>query len=229
MARKKQLTISYDEPTPKQVLDFLRDQIISMELLPGQKISENSLSDQFGVSRTPIREAIAALVSLGFVEVRPQRGTFVTKLSMKNIVEARFIREALELAIVSHVAKYRTLTLIRECEAILRLQAKACDSKDALEFHNLDDAFHQKLADFTEFERATQLIQSEKAHMDRVRNLSLQEFSGQYEKILKQHTDILDAIKASDPQQARHLTSIHMSEVQNALKKVEQNHPEYFQ
>lgn len=228
MLNKKKLIISYDEPTPKQVFDFLRDQIISMELVPGQKISENSLAERFGVSRTPIREAIVTLVNLGFVEVRPQRGTFVSKLSMKKIVEARFIREALEVAIASYVAKNHTPQLIRQCEEILRLQQETIVADDALAFQNLDDAFHQKLADFTQFERAGILIKSEKAHMDRVRNLSLQEFGGQYDKMLAQHSDILEAIKQSDSERACELTRIHMQEVLNTLETVEITHPDFF-
>src|SRR5690606_37311363 len=156
-----------------------------------EKISENSLSERFGVSRTPVRDAIAKLVTLGFVEVRPQRGTFVSKLSLTQILEARFIREALEVAITEHVAGHATQELIDQCETIIAKQQAAAAQQDALLFQHLDDEFHHKLADFTHFERATNLIQSEKAHMDRVRNLSLQELGGQYQRVLSQHRAIL--------------------------------------
>lgn len=227
--RKKSLTIDYDRSTPKQVFDFLREQIVAMEIFPGQKISENQLAEQFGVSRTPIREAIAKLVNLGFVEVRPQRGTFVSKLSITKILEARFIREALEVAIVCQVTEHCTPELIAQCAHIICLQEEAAKEHDALKFQNLDDLFHQKLADFTHFDRAAALIQSEKAHMDRVRNLSLQELGGQYERVLAQHRKILTAIQSGSPSKAREATYIHMREVLNILSTVEEMHPDYFE
>ncbi|MDN4501562.1 GntR family transcriptional regulator [Alteromonadaceae bacterium BrNp21-10] len=225
----KSLKIDYDRSTPQQVFDFLREQVVAMEILPGQKIPENQLAEQFGVSRTPIREAIAKLVNLGFIEVRPQRGTFVSKLSITKILEARFIREALEVAIICQVTEHHTQELVDQCEAIITLQEQAAGKHDALQFQNLDDLFHQKLADFTHFDRAASLIQSEKAHMDRVRNLSLQELGGQYDRVLSQHRNILDAIKSGDVNKARTATCTHMREVLNILGTVEEMHPDYFE
>lgn len=226
---KKRVQIAYDRSTSRQVFDYLRDEIVAMELQPGQKIPETSLAEQFGVSRTPVREAIAKLVNWGFVEVRPQRGTFVSKLSMTKILEARFIREALEVAIVVYVTEHHNKKLLTECEAIIKQQELAAQHQDALAFQYLDDAFHQKLADFTHFERAAAVIQSEKAHMDRVRNLSLQELGGQYERVLKQHHAILAAIRSGSSEQARQAMSTHMHEILNILGTVEQMHPDYFE
>lgn len=220
--------MDYTRPTPNQVFECIRDEIISMHLLPGQKISENTLAEKFAVSRTPIREALNRLSSLGFVEIRPQRGTFVTKLSMSFILEARFIRESLEVAIVNQLAENRIDGMALECEKILAEQAKAADKKDALVFQHLDDRFHMTLVDATGFKRVGRLIELEKAHMDRVRNLSLVELTGQYEHVLKQHHAILDAIKSGSPQQAVKAMRTHMRDVFNILKVAPVNHPEYF-
>src|SRR5690554_232 len=95
--------LSFDRPVASQIFGLIRDAIVSMELLPGQMISETALAEQFGVSRTPVREALIQLAGIGFVEVLPQRGTYVSRFSMEKILEARFIREALELAVVMHV------------------------------------------------------------------------------------------------------------------------------
>ena len=212
-----------------QVFDFLRQQIVAMDILPGQKIPENQLAKQFGVSRTPIREAIAKLVNLGLIEVRPQRGTFVSKLSITKILEARFIREALEVAIISQVTQQHSQELIDQCAAIITLQEQAAAEHDALKFQNLDDLFHHKLADYTHFDRVGTIMQSEKAHIDRVRKMSLQEFGGQYERVLMQHRNILNAIKSGDVNQAREATFTHMREVLKILGKVEEMHPDYFE
>ncbi|HEX7026266.1 MAG TPA: GntR family transcriptional regulator [Gammaproteobacteria bacterium] len=221
-------SVDYKRPTPNQVFEYIRDEIISMQLLPGQKISENTLAEKFSVSRTPIREALNRLSTLGFVEVRPQRGTFVTKLSMSFILEARFIRESLEVAVVNQLAENRVDSMAMECEKILADQAKAAKKKDALLFQQLDDRFHMTLADATGFKRVGGAIELEKAHMDRVRNLSLVELTGQYEHVLKQHHAILDAIMSGSPQQAVQAMRTHMRDVFNILKIAPVNHPEFF-
>ncbi|WP_438864523.1 GntR family transcriptional regulator [Neptunicella sp.] len=225
----KSVAIDFNRPTSPQIFNFLRDEIVAMKLLPGTKISENTLADRFSVSRTPVREVIAKLVNWGFVEVRPQRGTFVSKLSLTQIMEARFIREALEIAVVSHVAEHRTDELIEQCQNIIDQQQLAANEHDALKFQYLDDAFHQTLSDFTHFERAANLIQSEKAHMDRVRNLSLQELGGQYQRVLAQHNAILNAIKSADPEKSREAMRTHTREILAILSTVQNMHPDYFE
>ena len=134
---------------------------------------------------------------IGFVEVLPQRGTYVTKFSMDKILEARFIREALETAVVTYLVQAdesTRLQAVTRCEAILDAQKDAAQQDDAMRFQQLDDEFHQALSQSTPFPRLAQLIEGEKAHMDRVRNLSLH-VSGQYNRVLEQHAGIIAALK----------------------------------
>jgi DNA-binding GntR family transcriptional regulator len=220
--------ISFDKPASSQVYEFARDSIVSMEVKPGQMISETALAEQFGVSRTPVREALIRLSNLGFVEVRPQRGTFVTKLCMDKILEARFIREALEVAVACHLAEHASKEMIESCEQIIKEQKIAAEKDDVLEFQALDDKFHQAMARFTGYGRTGDLIEAEKAHMDRVRNLSLQR-SGQYKRVLAQHNAILKAIKSGDAEKAREAMALHLRDVYKVLKVIPQEYPEYFE
>lgn len=229
--RRESRGLSYDRPAASQIFSFVRDAIISMELLPGQMISETALAQQFGVSRTPVREALIQLSNIGFVEVLPQRGTYVTKFSMEKILEARFIREALEVAVVSQLAantdEQLRLEAVEACEKIIIEQKAAAADDDTLAFQNLDDNFHQTLASFTQYQRVAQLIEGEKAHMDRVRNLSLH-VSGQYKRILNQHAAIAKAIKAGSAEKSAAAMSVHLKDVYNILEVIPQEHPEYF-
>src|SRR5689334_226075 len=84
----------------KRVELALRDAILSMRLLPGARLPEQELAQSCGVSRQPVREAIIALAAVGLVEVQPQRGTIVTRLSVRKMMQARFVREAIEVAVV---------------------------------------------------------------------------------------------------------------------------------
>jgi len=219
--------LSFDRPVGVQIYTFIRDAIVSMELLPGQMISETALADQFGVSRTPVREALIQLANIGFVDVLPQRGTYVSKFSMEKILEARFIREALEVSVVSSLAENVTSEIIQAGEAIIAEQKAAAKDDDALAFQKLDDKFHQTLANFTTYSRVAALIEAEKAHMDRVRNLSLH-VRGQYKRILTQHIAIIKAIKSGSPESAAKAMSVHMKDVYNILHLIPQEHPEYF-
>lgn len=222
------IQLSYHQSTSDQLFEHLRDEIVNMAIEPGSIMSENKLAAKYGVSRTPVRETIAKLVTLGFVEVRPQRGTFVSKLSISKIVEARFIREALEVAVVAHCAQHASDSLIATCESLIDKQRSAASQLNALGFQQLDDDFHQTLADFAQYKRAASLIQYEKAHMDRVRNLSLKEFGGQYDSVLEQHTAIIDALRARDPVAAREAMSSHLHLILQVLDSVKTRHPEFF-
>lgn len=223
--------LSYGRPAASQIFGFIRDAIISMELQPGQMISETALAQQFGVSRTPVREALIQLSHIGFVEVLPQRGTYVTKFSMEKILEARFIREALEVAVVAQLAinadEATRLKAVDACEKIIADQKVAAANDDALAFQNLDDDFHRTLASFTQYPRVAAFIEAEKAHMDRVRNLSLH-VSGQYKRILSQHSAIIKAIKTGSAEKAAAAMSVHLKDVYNILELIPQEHPEYF-
>lgn len=223
----KNTKINYDRPASGQIFEYLRDAIVSMELRPGQMIAETSLAEQFGVSRTPVREALIKLSNIGFVEVLPQRGTYVTKFSTQKILEARFIREALEVAVAADLASNVTEELIQACQDIIDAQVKAADEDDAITFQKLDDQFHQTLAQHTQYARVGNLIEAEKAHMDRVRNLSLQE-AGQFKRVLAQHKAIVKAIKTGDTNKAQEAMSSHMREVYKILTVIPAEHPEYF-
>jgi len=222
--------LSFDRPAASQIFGFVRDSIVSMELLPGQLISETALAQEFGVSRTPVREALIQLSNIGFVEVLPQRGTYVTKLSIAKIMEAQFIREALEVAVVANLASTSEELrdeIIAECNDIIEDQKLAAGKDDSLTFQKLDDKFHQTLAVFSSHIRTAELIEAEKAHMDRVRKLSLH-MSGQYTRILNQHAAIIKAIKSGSPDKASTAMSIHLKDVFNILELIPQEHPEYF-
>ena len=133
-----------------QAYAALREAIVRAELEPGRQLSENELAARLGVSRTPIREALVRLRDERLVEIVPQLGTFVTRISTPAVGDAAFIREALECACVRRAAELATEDDIAALEDILRAQERARDSDDFDAFYVLDDAFHQALCDLSE-------------------------------------------------------------------------------
>src|SRR5262245_15424093 len=103
-------------PAGRAVYTSVRDAIIATELEPGQQISENELAARLGVSRTPVREALARLRDDRLVEIVPQLGTFVSRISVDGVDDAQFLREALECSAVRLAAQRCAATDLRELD-----------------------------------------------------------------------------------------------------------------
>src|SRR5690606_15051103 len=124
-----------------RVFDAVRQAIVQLQLRPGNSLSEAHLARQLGVSRQPVREAFIKLADVGLLEVRPQRGTFVKLISIREVQNARFVREAIEIAIVRKGALEASRGKIAGLERNLAEQRAANESGDHVAFLRLDEAF----------------------------------------------------------------------------------------
>src|SRR5258708_5249501 len=109
----------------------LRDAIVSTELEPGRRISENEIADKLGVSRTPVREALARLSDDQLVQIVPQLGTFVSRISVAGVDDAQFLREALECSAVRLAAESVDKSGMADLHALIARQETARDASDA--------------------------------------------------------------------------------------------------
>lgn len=94
--------------TADEIFDQLQADIVAMRLPPGTKVSESEVAKQHGVSRQPVREAFIQLNNLGLLQVRPQKATLVRKISIQGILNARFIRTAVEIEVMRDACKSAT-------------------------------------------------------------------------------------------------------------------------
>jgi DNA-binding GntR family transcriptional regulator len=92
-------------PIVPQLIQALRQAIIEMRLKPGEALSEKEVALRYGVSRQPVREAFIKLAEAGLLQVLPSRGTYVVKISVREVLNARFVREAIECALVRAAAR----------------------------------------------------------------------------------------------------------------------------
>ena len=215
------------DPNPtRSIYSRLRQDIVALRLMPGEKLSENELAQHFGTSRAPVREALIRLVDDGLIEVRPQRGSFVTRISLRAMQQARLVREALEVAIIRRAAE-RGLpaTIHATLEAAIESQATARD--DAERFTQFDDVFHRGLAEGTGLIGVWAIIEREKAQFDRIRFLSLPAITPVY-VLIEQHKSILKAVLDRDPQRAEQAIRVHMAEVLRIVDELAQRHPDLF-
>ncbi|HDZ46185.1 hypothetical protein LCGC14_0055670 [marine sediment metagenome] len=209
--------------------DVLRQAIIRMVLAPGQALSEKEIADLFAVSRQPVREAFIRLSESGLVEVRPQRGTYVVRISRQAVLEARFIRESLEVSITLEAVK-RPLqpSVLMELNELIVRQRSCIERQDHDRFFFLDEMFHRTLAFSTGQVMAWKVVEDVKAQLDRVRYLSIPD-STPIAKLADQHQAIVDAVAAADTQAAVEAMSIHQREILNSLPELERRFPDMFE
>ncbi len=223
-----QLRVESHEPIGKQIFRALREAIFSGALVPGTPLSETEVSDMFQVSRQPVREAFIKLVESGVLQVLPQRGTFVKKISPRRVREGRFIREAIEAAVARKAAVEITEAQLADLADNLRDQKTAAKAHDTTSFLALDERFHFLIAQSIDCVAAWDTIQDIKAQMDRVRYLSLPEVSP-LELLIKQHARIVSALKAHDADAAEEAMRAHLREILVSLKPVAERNPDWFE
>jgi DNA-binding GntR family transcriptional regulator len=210
-----------------RVYDALRAAIVQLQVRPGNPLSEAEIARQLGVSRQPVREAFIKLAEAGLVEVRPQRGTFVRLISKREVGNARFIREAIETAIVRRAAAAATADDVAALEALIAEQRSVAATGDNVAFLRLDERFHQRIARSADCEEAWRVLEGLKAQLDRVRYLSLPEATP-LETIIEQHRRIVRGISGRSPARAERAMRQHLAEILISLPKLAAEHPAYF-
>ena len=210
-----------------QIYVVLRDAIVSAALEPGRQLSENELAALLGVSRTPIREALQRLRDDRLVEIVPQLGTFVTRISEDAVADAQFVREALECAAVRQAALRVRDDDLAGLEATIRRQEAAREAADYDRFYVLDDELHRSLCDLSGHEIAWSLSQRAKGHLNRVRRLSLPE-PGYLMEMISEHRAVVAAVAERDPDAAEQSLRHHLRMVLSTLPAIRAQHPDYF-
>ncbi len=208
------------------VFDELHQQILALELPPGAKLSEVDVARALGVSRQPVRDAFYRLSKLGFLVIRPQRATTVSAISERMVMQARFIRSAIEAETVRLACDRLTAEGFAALEALIDRQKAAVAAGDRKGFHALDDAFHRELCARAGQAHAWDVIRENKAHMDRVRLLSLT-FGSQ--DALDDHLKIMEALRARDPARAMEEMRSHLSRLKTQIRRIRAENESYFE
>ena len=221
-------TITASEPVNQQIYRYLRQEIVTCIIHPGSLLSEKEVSSRFDVSRQPVREAFIKLAEAGLVQVLPQRGTFVRKISARRVADGRFIREAVEIAVVRRAALEATPVALLALNQNLDLQVLASQRHDIQGFLALDDAFHRLIAESIDCTLAWETVENIKATMDRVRFLTLSKVSPP-ESLIEQHREIYAAIAAQDPDAAELAMRRHLQEMIFSITPISEQNSEWFE
>jgi DNA-binding GntR family transcriptional regulator len=216
------------DPIAPQLVAALRQAIIASELRPGEALSEKEIAARFGVSRQPVREAFIKLSEAGLVQILPSRGTYVMKISLREVANARFVREAVECALARAASKLIDPGGVALLRRLIAEQSAAAGRSDYTRFTVLDEAFHQAIAEIVDCDYAGRVVESARAQTDRVRYLSLPGTSP-IPLLITQHNAIVDALESGDPDMAATAMRIHLREILNALPRIAAENPGLFE
>jgi DNA-binding GntR family transcriptional regulator len=209
-----------------QVFERLRSMIIALDLPPGSPLSRAALATQFGVSSTPIRDALMRLAEEGLVDVFPQHATVVSRIDVKRAQQAHFLRQALELEIVRSLAVAGEKPLVAALDRLITRQQQFAKAGDFESFMALDNDFHAELYAAADKRDLWTLVRSRSGHIDRLRRLHLPS-PGKAQDIVQHHRLIAKAIGAGEPDQAQQHLRAHLSGTLSDLETIRTLHPEY--
>ncbi|MEQ8814278.1 MAG: GntR family transcriptional regulator [Thalassobaculum sp.] len=223
---------SFDRKRPlvDQVYDDLRRRILAFELAPDVSLSRQELSDHYGISQTPLRDAIGRLERDGLVEIYPQSKTVVTRIDVGLVRETQFMRTAFEVEIVGMLAADPDKAKIAPAgEAVERMQWVLERDPGFDEFNRLDKAFHRCLYAAADKLGLCELVESRSGQLDRIRRLHLQlREESKSAQVVADHARIVAAIRASDVDSARAAMRVHLSGTLSRLDVLREHFPGWF-
>lgn len=208
-----------------QIYDIIVNLIVSRQLLPGEKIIEETLSKEIGVSRTPVREALNRLEKDGIVKTVPRRGAFVRKHSKESVLEILRIREVLEgliVRILTHDMDEQTLNRLKK--SVEKIGSISDTEENLLKFTQADRDFHNILHEAykSRSKILKNMMNSVEAHLLIIR-LRTVVIPGRAKKTVAEHKEILMAMEARDANLAEELMRKHIKSVrESALEHFEE-------
>ncbi len=209
-----------------QVFEQLRESIVSLAMVPGTVLARDALAQQFGLSQTPIRDALMKLGEEGLVDIFPQHATVVSRIDIGAARQAHFLRKSIELEVVRSLAAQADPVLVAKLRAQIDLQVAVAEAADYGEFVAADQAFHQQMYLAAGVPDLWRLVRRNAGHVDRLRRLHLPS-EGKTQAIVRDHRRIVEAIARQDPQAAQDSLREHLSGTLGQLEEICQRYPDY--
>lgn len=214
--------------TVDAIFEHLHEEIVSLRLLPGDKISEADVASQFGVSRQPVRDAFSRLANQDLLLIRPQRATEVKRFSAREIEKSRFVRAAIETEVLRRAALHCDSAGSALLDSAIKAQDDALANLQVDAFSSLDYEFHRTLCMIAKADFAFEVIMDEKSKVDRLCVLGLSKETRMPE-LIEDHRKIANAIKAHDADTAIKAGMIHLSRLDETIAMISATNANYFE
>ncbi len=208
--------------------DQLHEEIVSLKLLPGTKLSETEVAQRFGVSRQPVRDAFSRLWNEDLLLIRPQKATEVRGFSLERIAHSRFLRMSVELEVIRTACSAWNKDFADALEQNLDDQRRVVTQGREDDFHQLDLKFHALVCEFSGHKHAADFISQCRQKTDRLCVLSLNRDS-EVETLIEDHTRLANALSSQDEATAIEVTRHHLGRLDTVIDDIHAEHSEYFE
>ncbi|MBS6952888.1 MAG: GntR family transcriptional regulator [Enterocloster asparagiformis] len=213
------------------VCETLKQEILDLRLKPGQMISENDVCDRFGVSRTPVREALRLLQEQGFVETIPYRGTYVTLLSLDNIKQMIYMRVAVETMVLRDFIAVQTPMVMEDIRHQIAKQQALIQEKDfePEQFYRMDAKMHSIWFAAVRRQKLWEMLQAQQLHYTRFRMLDFITETD-FTRIVGEHKELFGLIEAKDQRGVEASLKEHLYYSMKRMRKsIEVDYKDYFE
>jgi DNA-binding GntR family transcriptional regulator len=203
----------------EDIADELKQAIIQGKLKGGERLKIADLSQQYGVSNTPIREAFHYLANLGFVENIPRRMVVVKEVTLKEVEDFYSIQAALEGLAAGLTTRRLDHGGREKFESIFLVLQKSARNKDIESYSQADTEWHAALIDNCDNERLKQLARNSRDHIERFRFIMLRQ-PGRIEESFKEHRKVMESMRAGDAEAVENCMRTHVRISAELLKKI---------
>jgi DNA-binding GntR family transcriptional regulator len=190
----------------EEVAELLRQRIFRRELEPGSWIDEVKLAQEYGISRTPLREALKVLAAEGLVTMKVRRGAYVTEVSERDLAEVYHLLALLESDAAAVVAERASEAELKELQKLHKDLEGAVHQRDR--FFALNERFHMRLLEIAGNKWRNQMVADLRKVMKLNRHHSLLK-SGRIQESLAEHTAVMQALAKRDAEAARQRMQEH--------------------
>ncbi|MFZ4285436.1 GntR family transcriptional regulator [Variovorax sp. HJSM1_2] len=182
-------------PLYEEVAERLRQRIFQRDLAPGSWIDELKIAEEYGISRTPLREALKVLAAEGLITMKVRRGAYVTEVSERDLREVYHLLSLLESDAAAVVAERASDTQLAELQALHTELEAAVD--DQVQFFAVNEQFHMRLLEIADNRWTNQMVADLRKVMKLNRHNSLFK-SGRIHESLMEHRSVMDALLRRD-------------------------------
>jgi len=212
-----------------QVFEALRELIVSVQLEPGTVLQRAELAEHFGISQTPIRDALLRLGEEQLVDIFPQHATVVSRIDLSAALQSHFLRRSIELEILAVLCGLPDPEhggLVRRLNANLAVQEAALHPLDVARLALADQAFHQEMYEAARVGPLWSLVRRQSGHIDRLRRLNLPD-EGKPQAIVRDHRTLAEAIARKDAPAAQQALRQHLAGTLAFVDDIKRRFPEW--
>ncbi|HTO31684.1 MAG TPA: GntR family transcriptional regulator [Pararhizobium sp.] len=210
-----------------QIVEYLREKILELELAPGTSLSRLELQKQFGLSQTPVRDALMRLEEEGLVTVYPQYATLVSKIDINLARQSHFMRRAVEQEIVHELASRPNRRFVERLTLANEKLKTLVASSEYGDFLRRDRDFHYILYEEAGLEDIWPVVRRHSGHIDRLRRLNLPNVGKA--RVVDNHHAIIEGIAMGNPERAEEAMKVHLSGTLSMVDSIVERYPDFVQ